>query len=235
MSLQRKLEQLAKEMGASFFGVADIRVAHKSVSTQGSEYLKRFPTAISIGIRLSDAIVDSLHRHRDPAVIFTYRGHYNAVNSRLDQIALTLALELERDGYNAYPVPASQIIDKGRVVGAISHKLAAHLAGLGWIGKSCLLITPECGPRVRFATVLTDAPLRAGSPMPDRCGECRECVDKCPSKAIIGVPFNPSEPRDARFNAHLCHEYSEKREREIGEGLCGLCVYICPYGMQTEE
>ena len=40
-----------------------------------------------------------------------------------------------------------------------SNKLAAHLAGLGWIGKSCLLITPQVGPRVRWVSVLTEAPL----------------------------------------------------------------------------
>ncbi|MCK9565162.1 MAG: hypothetical protein M0Q43_03825 [Methanothrix sp.] len=68
-----------------------------------------------------------------------------------------------------------------RVAVVFSHKLAAHMAGLGWIGKSCLLITPEAGPRVRWASVLTDAPMKAtGYAMAERCGECRKCVDVCP-------------------------------------------------------
>ena len=44
-------------------------------------------------------------------------------------------------------------------MGHLSHKLVAHLAGLGRIGRSCLLLTPGAGPRVRLATVLTNAPL----------------------------------------------------------------------------
>jgi len=92
------------------------------------------------------------------------------------------------------------------------------------------LITPEYGPRVRFATILTDAPLDAGSPVDERCGDCRECVDTCPVGAFTGVEFDPSQPREARFNARLCRDYGTKREERLGEGLCGLCVYVCPYG-----
>ena len=63
-----------------------------------------------------------------------------------------------------------------------------------------------------------------------KCTACEECVDICPVQAFTGARFNPSEPRTARFNAHLCSDYSKKRKEKIGEGLCGLCVYICPHG-----
>jgi len=108
--------------------------------------------------------------------------------------------------------------------------LVAHLAGLGWIGKSCLLITPQYGPRVRLASILTDAPLESGELLPSECGGRRDCVEVCPPKAITGVPFRPSEPRDVRFRAQLCRDYSRRRAQLLGEGICGLCVYICPYG-----
>jgi hypothetical protein len=72
----------------------------------------------------------------------------------------------------------------GRLGGSLkdvrAHKLAAHLAGLGWIGKSCLLLTEQFGPRVRFVSVLTDAPLEAGSPLDKPCGKCQVCIDACP-------------------------------------------------------
>ena len=90
-----------------------------------------------------------------------YKHHaYDTVNDLLDTIALRLSNSLQRQGYRAFPIPASKraVVDE-RVAAIFSHKLAAHMAGLGWIGKSCLLITPEAGPRVRWATVLTDAPI----------------------------------------------------------------------------
>ena len=229
-SLRAELENKARGLGADLFGVADLASAQDFVCRQGGEYLKQFPRAVSIGIRLLDSVVDGLHRHEDPVTIFTYRALYNSVNSRLDHIALLLAKGIQERGFQAFAVPASQTIDSDKLMGAISHKLAASLAGLGWIGKSCLLITPEYGPRVRLATILTDATLDAGSPAAERCGECRACVDRCPVRAFTGAEFDTSQPREARFNAHLCREYVRKREEKLGEGLCGLCVFICPYG-----
>ena len=229
-SLQIRLETKAKELGVDLFGVADLAVAQDFICKQGGEYLRSFSRSISLGIRLLDAVVNELHRHKDPAVIFTYRALYNSVNSRLDHIALLLAKTIQEKGYQAYPIPASQTIDYKRLVGVISNKLAANLAGLGWIGKSCLLITPNYGPRVRFATILTNAPSKAGSPISQGCDDCRECLDICPVKAFTGSSFDPSEPREVRFNARLCWNYSNKRKEKLGEGLCGLCVYVCPYG-----
>jgi epoxyqueuosine reductase len=234
-SFQTNLERVAKELGADLFGIADVTIAQDFVCNQGGEYLRKFSRALSIGIRLLDAVVDELYRHEDPAVIFTYTALYNSVNSRLDHVGLLLAKKIQERGYQAYAVPASQTVDSDKLIGVFSHKLAANLAGVGWIGKSCLLITPSYGPRVRFATILTDAPLKAGSSIGERCDDCRKCIDICPTKAFTAASFNPSEPREVRFKAHLCRNYREKREEELGEGLCGLCVYICPYGRSNKS
>ncbi|OPY48930.1 MAG: hypothetical protein A4E49_03301 [Methanosaeta sp. PtaU1.Bin112] len=80
-----------------------------------------------------------------------YRHHaYDVANDLLDRISLHLANRLQRQGYRKLPIPASKraVVDS-RFVAVFSHKLVAHLAGPEWIGKSCLLITPEAGPRVR--------------------------------------------------------------------------------------
>ncbi|MGO9176289.1 MAG: 4Fe-4S double cluster binding domain-containing protein [Desulfobaccales bacterium] len=88
------------------------------------------------------------------------------------------------------------------------------------------------GPRVRWGTVLTDAPLEAtGQSSGERCGDCRECVDICPVKAFTGQPFRAGEPRAVRFNATKCDRYFAKmRERDAETAACGLCMYVCPYG-----
>jgi epoxyqueuosine reductase len=234
-SFQFKLEKVARELGADLFGVADLKDAQEFICNQGGDYLRKFPKAVSIGIHLMDAVVDELHRHEEIPVIFSYRALYNSVNSRLDHIGLLLAGRIQKEGFQAYPIPASQIIDYDRLIGTISNKLAPSLAGLGWIGKSCLLVTPEYGPRVRFATILTDAPLKVSLPMKTQCAACKRCVDICPPKAFTGVPFDPKEPREVRFNAHACYNYMKRREQKLGEQLCGLCVYICPYGVHTRS
>jgi epoxyqueuosine reductase QueG len=232
----KELEEYARGLGIDLFGVADLTdsQAHSFILRQGGEHISSFPKSISLGIRLLDPVVDQLYRHEEPSAIYSYRGLYNSANANLDRAALLVAKKIQEAGFNAYPIPASQTIDERKLEGAISHKLSAHLSGLGWIGKSCLLITPKYGPRVRFATVLTDAPLEAGRLMRNECGDCSECVDICPPGAFTGVAFDPSEPRDVRFRAHQCRDYTQRRQNQLGEGLCGLCVYVCPYGRNNQ-
>jgi len=234
-SLRERVEESAKAEGVDLVGVADLTPAREFICKQGGDFLADFPRAISIGVRLVDGIVNRLHLHDDQSVVGTYRFHvYSVVNPLLDRAALRIAKEIQKGGYNAFAVPASQSINRKENLGVISHKLAANLAGLGWIGKSCLLVTPNYGPRVRFATVLTDAPLETGKPLPNGCGDCRACVDICPVKAFTGVPFNPLEPREVRFKAELCAKYIHDRVGfPPGESACGLCVYICPHGRRS--
>ena len=230
-SFQAWLERTAREHGADLFGVADLTPVIDFICTQGGERLREFPRAISIGIRLTDAVVNELRRHDDPEAILPYETEYFSVNSRLDNVSALLTKTIRQEGYLADAIPASQTIDSDTLSGLISHKLVANLAGLGWIGKSCLLITRDYGPRVRLATVLTDAPLTTGSRMNMDCDGCDACVRICPVMAFAGAPFNPLEPREVRFKANLCNSYMARRVGPLGEeGLCGLCVYACPFG-----
>jgi epoxyqueuosine reductase len=233
MRLQRKLERQARVMGARFFGVADLTVAQEAIVAQGGEFLAAYPRALSVGIALSDGIVDQLPRHKEAAVARTYDYLYYTVNRFLDRIALRLSITLNRQGFQTLLILASDRVDDENLLGLFSHKLAARLAGLGWIGPSCLLVTPEVGPRVRWVTVLTDASLEAGSPLADRCGDCQRCVEACPAQAFTGRLFDPGEPREARFDVHRCQEYRiHLRDEVSGVRVCGMCVYVCPYGQK---
>jgi epoxyqueuosine reductase len=224
-----KLESLARDMGTTHFGIADLTSARQRVSEQGGDFLAQFPRAVSHGFVLTDGIVDTLVDHDNIPALYTYRHYvYQTVNPRLDSISLTLAQALDKAGFQAYVVPASQTVDRTRLVGVFSHKLAAHLAGLGWIGKSAMLITPGHGPRVRWGTVLTDAPLEAGRPVDENCRDCDECVKGCPAHAFTGQAFDQPRLRSEIFAAEACDRYL--RERETFRRVCGMCVYICPLG-----
>jgi epoxyqueuosine reductase QueG len=229
--LKNRLETQSKELGARFFGVADLTRARETVVEQGGEFLADYPVALSAGIALTDGIVDQLPNHKQIPVARTYDYLYGNVNRNLDRIAFRLSVLLNGSGFRTFLVPATQYADPETYRGLVSHKLAANLAGLGWIGPSCLLVTPEIGPRVRWVTVLTDAPLETGQPIDNQCGDCRQCVEACPPNAFTGRMFDPSEPRKARFNIRRCIDYrNHLKEETTGVRVCGMCVHICPFG-----
>jgi epoxyqueuosine reductase len=230
-AIHGQLENRAIEMGARFFGVADLTEALEPIVEQGGDFLAAFPRAISLGIALNDSIVDQLFRHKEVRVARTYDYLYFTVNQSLDRIALHLSAILNDNGFRTLLIPASDTIDNEKVHGLFSHKLSARLSGLGWIGPSCLLITPELGPRVRWVTVLTDALLEPSNPIPNQCGECQKCVEACPPKAFTGRSFDPSESREARFNVQRCIDYRIYLKNKVtGVRVCGMCIHACPIG-----
>jgi epoxyqueuosine reductase len=226
------LPALVRSLGADYYGVADLAAAEDFIRSQGGDRVTGYPRAVTIGIRLPDPLVDALADCTDRVGAQLYRhSAYDTVNLELDRIALRVANAIQRDGYRVFPVPASKRASDEKIAGVFSQKLAAHLAGLGWIGKSCLLVTPDHGPRVRWVTVLTDAPLApTGGPMEQRCGKCTECVDICPVHAFTGRPFQKDEDREARFDAAACDRYFRTLEAAGGPAVCGLCLYVCPHG-----
>ena len=228
-----KLSKLAHLQGADLFGVADLLPVHKYMIQQGGEFLSRFSRAVVIGMKISDAVVDQLDPIL-PADYSLYGFHvYKAVSPLLDTVALRLSQEIERAGFNSLPIPTSQFRSPGKRVAIFSHKLAAHLAGLGWIGKNCLLITPEYGPRVRLATVLTDCKLASGLPIEGKCGSCQVCVDVCPVSAIKGNDFCESESIEMRLDVDICGKYRDGADSGARRGahVCALCLARCPKGL----
>lgn len=157
---------------------------------------------------------------------------YQVISPLIDQITHRLCIILMTEGYSAMPIPATQILDKEENLGIFSNKMTASLSGQGWIGKSCLLITDDRGPRVRWGTILTNAPLETGTPMKEKCGKCTKCVEVCPGEAFTGRNFVPSEPREMRMLAYRCYDFLESRRSSIGFNICGMCVCVCvcPFG-----
>ena len=230
--LDERLDEFARELGADFFGVADITPAEDFIQNQGGDMVMGYPRAISIGIILLDTIVDQLPQRFEKSVAVNYRHHtYDIINLRLDLISSRIGSLLQKEGHKALPIPASERYDDKELFAVFSHKLAANMAGLGWIGKSCLLITPEAGPRVRWTTILTEAPLNpTGEPLEDGCGECTDCVDTCPVSAFTGEKFRADENREVRYDARKCEKYFKVMEDAGKIPVCGLCIYNCPKG-----
>jgi NAD-dependent dihydropyrimidine dehydrogenase PreA subunit len=114
----------------------------------------------------------------------------------------------------------------------LSSKEAARRAGLGWIGKSNLLVTKEFGPRVVPMTLLCDGDLDVGAPVEKSlCGTCRACTENCAYNAIYGKIWEPGVTREEQVDYAKCSEGRLAGYLKIGRKFnCALCIAACPYG-----
>ena len=152
--MQKEIQKIIKGCGIDLFGIADLSPALPKLVDQGGIIFEAYPRALSLGCRIANEVVDAIEDHGNRALVMNYMHHiYNVVNQRLDQGALSVAGFLMERGHRAFPVPASQVLSYETCTGLAPHKTAAHLSGLGWVGRSALLVTRKYGPRVRFATV----------------------------------------------------------------------------------
>ena len=228
-----KIKKLAYQQGADLIGIADLRPVKKHIIQQGGSFLDRFSHAVAIGIKLSNAVLDQLDP-KLPADYSLYGFHvYKVVSPLLDTIALRLSQEIDRNGSISLPVPTSQFRNPGERIALFSHKLAAHLAGLGWIGKNCLLITPEYGPRIRLVTVLTNCELASGFPMEGKCGNCQVCADVCPVSAIKGTEFSESEGIEMRFDVNICGNYRDGNDCILPKQIHNKIYYLIEFDTGT--
>ena len=226
MDLKETLQQIVFDAGADAFGVAELETAAAAIHKAYGDTFDGYTRAVSFAVHLPRRVVDEVLDHPS----HTYLAYYDIANSLLNRIGLIVNNRLEREGFLSFPIPASQRTRENKEGGIFSHRMAAQMAGLGWIGKNCSLISPQNGPRLRLGTVLTDAPLEPDSPIENRCGDCTQCRDICPAGAILGKAFDCNDALSQRFDFKKCDAYLSETRQTFGKRICGRCIAVCPYG-----
>jgi epoxyqueuosine reductase len=162
---------------------------------------------------------------RPPRIAKYARGedYHRVTQRRLAELADFLrahGARLSRTYADAGPVPEREL---------------AQRAGLGWIGKNTMLISPEAGSFFFIGSVFTDLELDIDSPFDlDRCGSCTRCLEACPTEALV-------EPRE--LDATRCISYLTIEQRgPIPEELaarfegyafgCDICNDVCPWNQR---
>ncbi len=180
-------------------------------------------TVIVIGMAMPLPIVETT-----PS--FLHKELYTAANQELDKIAYNLTRFLNRRGQASYFFTrdgyASLSALKQKPQAAFGHVAAARYAGLGSIGLSHNLLTPEYGPRVRFVSVFTAAKLD-GQPVmtKDLCIKCEACAKCCPKDALKGREDQILGDYD--LNACIDQHIDLVRKKCYP---CGICIKVCPIG-----
>ena len=248
--LREELKAKALEMGFQLFGVSDLKRLETVDFPAGrglmrpSEVMPNAKSAVVMGMVIWDEAMNTAvaavgNGDFSGGVADYLNMYYEVLETRAWRIADWL-----RDTKNVKGIPTH----------AVHSKVAAHLAGLGFIGHNTQVITPEYGPRVRWVVMLTDAEFAPDKPFArNLCAEqplCQKeslCVKSCPYQAIIPGPSQGVEP-GKKVNYDKCvisHEFDKdiepKNEKHIrhtterGFMECTICNLICPYGNVVDK
>jgi epoxyqueuosine reductase len=237
------LKRVATELGAVAFGVTSARPFEESLTVlrdhrgremsgplhftydqpeTATDVSRSFPWARSIVVFAHDY----LGRSGVPAPIgptiarFATRDQYSFVR----RIADGVSSELIETGARA-----EILIDDNRLV----DRAAAARAGVGWLGKSTMVLSPGHGPWLLLGSVVTDAELEDTRPMRRTCGTCVACIPACPTGAIT------PEGLDARLCISTWLQAPGAIPRWIRPLIerriygCDDCLTSCPPGFRA--
>jgi epoxyqueuosine reductase len=247
MELTKELKKMA---AADLFGVADAK-AYGDKAPAGhrpGDFLDDARSIALIGLRLLDLPLDRIPKTRRE-----YTADFHTTNARLNQKLFEMAGFLQAQGHKVFPIPylempgwnlekrsaatlnilrhfitiprIHEMVNDKILWENLSYRHMAVEAGLGEIGVSNLLLTPEHGSRVRFVALITNAELTAGQPtdmnlcQPKRCGYA--CVKSCPASAL-------SEDGSGTDKAACLKTYLKLGLPGMSGVRCGLCVARCP-------
>ncbi|MFZ5650467.1 MAG: 4Fe-4S double cluster binding domain-containing protein [Bacillota bacterium] len=217
-SLKRRI----LEFGATLVGFGDVSVGL-------APELKYLSRAISIAVRHHPVEIIKTPR------VVAYSNQLTAIDKKLEEIQKTVVCLMREQGYKCLAIPPDSLRSDNRFIARLyplfPHKTAATCSGLGWIGKSGLLVNEEYGPRLSWATVLTNAPLEVSQEpyYSSNCGSCKNCVKICPVKAIEDRLWVRGKSKHG-INYDRCSQHLERNKKVLGKAVCGLCIIVCPKG-----
>jgi len=248
-ALRRELGPLARALGFTALGVADVELAvdearleawleagmhgemdymqrHGRRRSRPAELIPGTLRVISVGMDYRPAeAADAAAVLADPALGYVSRyalgrDYHKVMRPALQRLADRIAERIGPFGHRVF-VDSAPVLEKP----------LARNAGLGWIGKHTNLIARDAGSWFFLGEIYTDLPLPIDAPASAHCGSCEACLPACPTAAIVAP---------GRLDARRCISYlTIELKGAIPEDLrpllgnriygCDDCQLVCPW------
>ena len=180
---------------------------------------------------LQDNTVDSSRvlKNKNLAYISRYalgKDYHSEMRNRLHKIAKKINQEVDNFKYRAF-VDSAPVLEK-----AIGQK-----SGLGWIGKNTLLINKKSGSYFFLGEIYTNIDFEVDKKSENFCGQCKQCIDVCPTKAIIAPNVLDAKKCIAYLTIELKGSIPKKYRNNIGNRIfgCDDCQLVCPWNRFSSE
>ena len=204
----KTIKSYIRNLGIDMVGIAGLSAIGNipvGLNIDLPDLFKKYPFAIVIGAQYGKI---SKHASGDETAVY------------LEKISYDIMGYLEKKQYQYLVIHPEDEYDPDNRMGLISLKILAKQAGLGWQGRSLLIISPVYGPIHRLIAILTNMPLNPDEPIQNKCGDCVVCVEKCPKKSLTLCQFDDHpDSREDILDVQTC----------LGDNGCMLCILKCPY------
>ncbi len=151
---------------------------------------------------------------------YTWDDRYDDLRAKLDALGRGIG------GTYRVLVDANQHVDRE----------AAARSGVGFYGKNTMVITRRHGSWVVLGTLISDVALDATPPLDTDCGECRICIDACPTRALDD-PGTLDATKCLSYWSQAPAPIPEPYREELGAQVygCDICQDVCPWNRGVEK
>jgi epoxyqueuosine reductase len=157
--------------------------------------------------------------------------YHEVLREKLDALITGMHLQFAGEAFEA-----RAYVDTGPII----ERIAAKYAGLGWLAKNTCLINEEMGSWLFLGVIVTTLNLApsvpAGEPPPaDLCGNCRLCLDACPTQAFPAPYVLDASKCISYLTIELRGTIPDELRSAMGRAVigCDICQDVCPWNRKS--